>query len=108
MLELASEDRANLFPLGRVGDHLPLGRNGKPISPVTAWRWASQGLRGVRLETIKIGSCRFTSMAALTRFFERVDGNNIAATNDHPTSRTPGQRRRASEEADRELVARGR
>jgi hypothetical protein len=107
MLELASEDRGNLFPLNRVGDRLPLGRNGKPISGVTAWRWAKQGLAGVKLETIRIGSCRFTSIAALTRFFERVDAARsipeLCRPVGSPLPRTPTQRQRDSEKAGQTL-----
>src|SRR5688572_3115854 len=108
MLELTAEARENLFPLNRVGAHLPLGRNGRPVSGVTAWRWAKQGLAGVRLETVRIGACRFTSMAALTRFFQQVDAARGGRPAASPGPRTAGQRQRASEEAHRRLAAKGR
>lgn len=34
----------------------------------TLWRWSQRGVRGVRLETFKIGSRLFTTRQALTRF----------------------------------------
>jgi hypothetical protein len=51
---------------------LPRLRNGRPVSPATLWRWASHGLRGVRLETVRVGGTCCTSLEALRRFFERI------------------------------------
>ena len=36
---------------------------------LTVHRWSRKGLRGVRLETVVIGGKRFTTTAALNRFF---------------------------------------
>jgi hypothetical protein len=44
---------------------------GIPISGKTALRWAIQGLRGVRLESVRIVGRRMTSRAALARFLDR-------------------------------------
>ncbi|KAA5546027.1 DUF1580 domain-containing protein [Roseiconus nitratireducens] len=38
----------------------------------TVWRWQNRGLRGVKLETVRIGQHRFTSRQAVTRFLERT------------------------------------
>jgi hypothetical protein len=42
--------------------------NGKRISTTTLWRWATSGMRGVKLETRRIGRRVVTSMEALERF----------------------------------------
>lgn len=34
----------------------------------TVWRWAEKGVCGIRLETIKIGHSRYTSLEAIERF----------------------------------------
>ncbi len=38
----------------------------------TLHRWASRGVRGVRLETVRLGGMRVTSVEALQRFAEQV------------------------------------
>ena len=43
-----------------------------PDDPSTLFRWASKGLRGVRLEVIRIGGTQCTSVEALARFFHRL------------------------------------
>lgn len=43
-------------------------REGIRISAKTALRWAIAGIRGVRLETVKVGGRRMTSRAAVCRF----------------------------------------
>ena len=53
--------------VSQIGEHLPF----KP-SPATRWRWALRGIRGVRLETLKIGRVRYTSVEALHRFIAAV------------------------------------
>ncbi len=38
----------------------------------TVWRWANRGIRGVKLETIRLGGKTLTSQQALTRFIEQT------------------------------------
>src|SRR5579859_7175260 len=68
LIDIKSE---RTFPLPYAARHvlcLQVRRNGKPVSPATLWRWASRGLKGVRLETIKIAGQTCTSDAAIDRF----------------------------------------
>lgn len=46
--------------------------DGRQVSPTTVWRWATRGVRGVRLECIRVGRRMCTSRAALFRFFHRL------------------------------------
>ncbi len=39
----------------------------------TLWRWAHRGLKGEKLETLKIGGRTVTSRQAITRFFDRTN-----------------------------------
>jgi hypothetical protein len=96
MIDTASE---HVLPLAKAARQLPRLRDDRPISPSTLWRWASAGLRGVRLETIKIGGSTCTSTQALARFF--------AALGSGPP--TPAPRRRATHDdaVAAELTARG-
>jgi hypothetical protein len=61
-----SEETISLAAAAR---RLPKLRAGRPVSPATIWRWASHGLRGVRLETARVGGTTVTSPAALRAFF---------------------------------------
>ena len=51
---------------------VPSRRPGKAPEVSTLHRWATRGLRGVRLETIKVGGARMTSREALERFFQAL------------------------------------
>ncbi len=52
---------------------LPGRQPGKRIGISTIFRWASYGIRGVRLETLMVGGIRCTSEDALKRFFKRLE-----------------------------------
>src|SRR5216683_2618673 len=60
------------IPFAEAARRLPLLRADRPVHPSTLWRWASHGLRGVRLETLRIGGTTCTSLEALQRFFEQI------------------------------------
>ena len=65
-----------VLPFAAAARRLPAMRMGRPVSPATLWRWSSHGVRGVRLETVKIGGTACTSLEALRRFFARLDDAN--------------------------------
>lgn len=71
---------------------------GKPISPATIWRWATIGVRGVRLETALQGGRPVTSAEAVQRFF--------CALNDRPPPAHPNRTKR-DDEVEAELSRRG-
>jgi hypothetical protein len=58
-----------LVPLGEAGGYVPLRPHYSTLK-----RWAYEGINGVVLETLKIGRRRFTSLQALERFVERLNG----------------------------------
>jgi len=60
----------------------------------TIHRWCTKGLRGIRLESLKVGGARYTSTEALQRFFAKltsasnVDGLEVdPATNEDTASK---------------------
>jgi len=75
------------FALAEAARRLPCLRNGRPVHPSTLWRWASRGLRGVRLATIRIGGTTCTSLEALQRFFEQI-GPDVVNSTPTPQSTT--------------------
>jgi hypothetical protein len=63
-----------LLPFVAAARRLPSLRAGRPVAPSTLWRWASVGVRGVRLETVCVGGVRCTSVEALQRFIRELSG----------------------------------
>lgn len=61
--------RDETFSLQEAAKRLPRLRRGRPVHVATLWRWARAGIRGIKLETAKVGGATVTSAAALTRFF---------------------------------------
>ncbi|TWT95388.1 hypothetical protein Pla108_35360 [Botrimarina colliarenosi] len=66
MINLQTE---KLVPLGDVPRYLD-ARGGKRVHLSTIYRWATKGSRGRVLETQLLGGARYTSVAALERFFQ--------------------------------------
>jgi len=69
MIELKSE---TVLTLDDAARRLPRRRGNRPVHRTTLYKWASAGLRGVRLETIQVGGSLCTSLEALQRFFDRL------------------------------------
>lgn len=71
MIDLATE---NLLPLRDVPRVLPPRPNGKRLHISAVYRWTLRGIKGVMLETIRVGGTTYTSREALQRFSERLTG----------------------------------
>ena len=84
---------------------LPFFRtDGKPRHVAVLYRWASpNGVRGVRLETVRVGGTTYTSLEAARRFVERLSN----PTPLKPTDPTPSQRARQIAAAESRLAAAG-
>jgi hypothetical protein len=93
----------SLLTLSTAARELP-GPSGKGVHVSTLWRWSFRGVRGIRLETVLIGGIRYTSREALERF---VASTTAAADGTTAATRTPKQRQRAIEAAERELADAG-
>jgi hypothetical protein len=72
MIDLSSE---SLLTFSEASQVLPRRRRGRKAHPSTFWRWASRGLRGVRLEIIRVGGVTYTSREALQRFADRLSSD---------------------------------
>src|SRR5690348_8488540 len=82
---------------------LPSLRAGKRISLATIHRWAAKGVKGRRLQTLRVGGALCTSQQWLLEFFER-----LGQPGPSPQAwRTPSQRQRAMASAERELASEG-
>ena len=82
--------------LAKAAQTLP----GGAVHVSTVWRWHRRGIRGIRLETVCRGGIRCTSDEAIERFFAAI---TAAADGEPAPTRTPRQRQRAMQHAEREL-----
>jgi hypothetical protein len=73
-----------LLTLSQLAKRLPRHRNDRPVHPSTCHRWRSPGVRGVRLECLRIGGIWHTSWQAFQRFCER-----LTALEDGPSASAP-------------------
>jgi hypothetical protein len=63
---------AELIPFAELPKFLPPGRRGRPVSPKTLHRWATHGLRGVKLQYVQAGGRRCSTMPQIDAFFARL------------------------------------
>src|SRR5262245_4075347 len=92
-----------LLTLSAAAREIP-GPSGRGLHVSTLWRWMQRGVRGIRLETVMIGGIRYTSREALERF---IAATTAAADGTAPRIRTPLQRQRAIDAANKELESAG-
>lgn len=92
MLDVQNE---NLLTLREAADGLP-GRAGS-VHPSTLHRWAAGGVAGAKLETVRIGGCRYTTAQAIERFILACSGSGASST---PSVATEKQIARAERECD--------
>lgn len=95
-----------VLSLTEAATRLPRRKKGKKPHLATLYRWAKQGVKGCRLETIQIGGTLCTSMEAMQRFFNRMTSDD-SATGAAPASAPPVQRQAQIEQAQRELTEEG-
>jgi hypothetical protein len=101
MINIQLEELLTLKDAAQV---LPRRRRGRKPHFGTLWRWATSGLKGVKLETIRVGATLCTSREALQRFSE-----SLTALDGQPgaqkklRTRTPAQRKRALAQAEKTL-----
>ncbi len=97
MIEIANEQ---LVPIRDVPKRLPPRSNGRRIHISAVYRWAQRGVRGMKLDTVKIGGTTYTSIEALQRFA----GRQLLGPLDQPsTTTTPAARRRQIEAAAKQV-----
>lgn len=98
MISIADE---KLIPLRDAPNHLPPRPNGRRLHISAFYRWITRGVRGILLESIRIGGTTYTSLEALQRFGLHL--SPVPAAN-QPQLQTPHARRREAENASRRLA----
>lgn len=97
MIDTRTED---LFPLAELPAHWPALPGGKRLHRSVGYRYAKRGVgpNKTRLETVVMGSIRYTSHEAVQRFVERLTAEADAAEGRAPEPaprRTRGRRKGA-------------
>jgi hypothetical protein len=91
-------------PISKATKWIPPRRYDRPPHASCLFRWAKHGLRGIKLETLRVGGTLCTSRQALERFFARLaelDGPNA----DVASAETPTRRQCEIAEASRRAEA---
>ncbi len=99
-------ERETPISLADAAEAVPTVGGRKP-STSTVWRWCRFGIRGVRLEYIRVGRRMATSKEALSRFMNRVAEADAVGVTSGPRRRTDKARERAHGRAEAELDAAG-
>ena len=76
MIDIATEQ---LMPIREVPRFLPPRLSGRRVHVSAVYRWMNRGVRGVRLEGVKVGGTMYTSVEALQRFGECLSGRRTEA-----------------------------
>ncbi len=97
MIDLACEQ---LVPVRDIPSHLPRRPSGKRVHISACYRWLSRGVRGVKLEAIRIGGTTYTSVEALQRFAELLSSSTPRPLAEPAPSQS---REKAIDRATREL-----
>jgi len=109
----------DLMSLNEAAGLFPRRRKGKRPAFSTIWRWATVGVNGARLETVRVGSTLCTTRAAVERFIEAQSAGPGDAgcavglrSPSRPgeggrTYRSPGKRERAVRKAEEILRGAG-
>jgi hypothetical protein len=96
-----------LLTLSQLAKRLPRHRNDRPVHPSTCHRWRSPGVRGVRLECVRIGGIWHTSWEAFQRFCECLTALGCGGGTPPATSGRPIRGEEHQERVERELRDRG-
>lgn len=74
-------------------------RGAKRLHLSTIYRWSNRGLRGVRLDYIKIGGSRYTSKEALSAFIDACSATEKNQAPEPLRRKTTRQAQRQAEKA---------
>jgi len=67
-----SLENERLIDFAEAARNLPRTSAGRHMSVKTVYRWAAHGIKGVRLEAVKVGARWMTSVEACWRFFREL------------------------------------
>ncbi len=94
-------EHEELIPLRHAAKLIPStrGSGSKHLNVSTVYRWTLRGVRGRRLESVRIGGSRYTSVEAISRWIREL---NPEAPRSVPTPARDTARSRRTEQILRE------
>ncbi len=92
-----------LITFSELARSLPRRRSDRPVHLATIHRWRSRGLKGIRLEAVKVGGAWHCSLEAFRRFTDRLTAEAESAE----VSIAAGPHRNSHVEADTALQGSG-
>lgn len=98
MIDIAGEQ---LIPISEVPRRLPPRTTGKRVHISAVYRWLQRGVRGVVLESVRVGGSTYTSVEALQRFADQLSSDRHDDLSLSTT--TPAWRQKQIEAASREV-----
>lgn len=97
-----------LITLAAAAKMLGYQRRGKKLSVATMHRWSRQGLRGVKLQTVRVGGTICTDEASLEAFFRALsDPDNRSNGVSQQAARDPLPKATSEELVNAKLKAHG-
>jgi hypothetical protein len=99
-LGMISVNDEHILTFSQLAKRLPRRRRDRPTSPSTVHRWRSRGVRGVRLEAVRIGGTWVTSLEAYERFCHAVTANTGGKVQVSPTEE---QERDSTDQVNQQL-----
>jgi hypothetical protein len=76
-----------LIPLSSVRKYCLRTRD-RPIHPATLHRWRLHGVRGVKLDAVKLGGRWYTTEQAVQRFVAVLSGSGVSPVEARPATST--------------------
>ena len=61
----------DLLTLAQAARLFPPRRRESRLATSTLWRWATRGVRGTRLDVVRVGGVTYTTAAAIREFIEQ-------------------------------------
>ena len=74
-------------------------KNGRPLHVATLHRWATRGIGGVRLHTVKVGRTTCVTIEELCRFFKALSEADLRKVQPIARPATSLERERAAQRA---------
>lgn len=96
-----SLENETLIPVRHAAKLIPSARGSgnKGVNIATVYRWTMRGVRGRRLESVRIGGSRYTSVEAISRWIREL---NPDAPRSVPSPARDTERSRITEQILRE------
>src|SRR5262249_12849936 len=92
-----------IITLAQLARRIPCRRNNRPVHVSTIHRWRNPGIRGVRLDCVRVGGMWCTSLQAFARWVEQLTAVKKQGEPNTPTTRPDVEGTKRDAEVERQL-----